>query len=228
MFTFRPDDPADPADPVSRTERRSQRRRSADRKRLVIAGGAVGATGLAVIVAMLLSSSPASVDHALPAPTAPAAASSAETAPSAPPSGEPSASADGPSPTRSSARPSPTASARPTTAATVAAPPAPPTTTAPTSAPPSSSAPVRTLRWKDTGPDVTQMQLLLMRASCDRIGPLDRDLAAPGQPGFGRWTEDVLSSFQRRNRSQLKNITLGVYDPQTRAVLEAAAQNPDC
>ncbi|MGW4381581.1 peptidoglycan-binding domain-containing protein [Kitasatospora sp. NPDC004531] len=219
MFNFHEDEPAGPA---GRTERRAQRRRSADRKRLVIAGGAVGVTALAVILAMLLSASPDSVDHALPAPTG--LAPSPETTPSAPPSTEPSASADSPSPTRVSARPSQTVTARPTTAPTTPAAQAPPTV-APTTAQPSSSAPSRTLQRNDTGPEVTQLQHLLVTALCYPPNWLKGDLTRDGDPGFGLATQSLLSEFQRR--SGLKN-TKGVYDERTRAALEAAAQNPDC
>ncbi|MFJ5923924.1 hypothetical protein ACIQF6_15135 [Kitasatospora sp. NPDC092948] len=230
MFRFHDDD--EPHGPVSRTERREQQRRSADRKRLVIAGGAVGVTALAVSLAMVLSSSPDSTDRALPAPTAPAVASSAESTPSAPPSADPSpdaseSSAD-PSPTRTSARPSPTVTTQP-----AAAPPAPATTPpAPTSAPPAGPSPSpstgRTLRLNDTGPEVVQLQRLLAAATCRPTGWLD-ERSLSGQPLFGLRTQSALASFQRQNRSQLKGpVDLGVYDPQTQALLQSAAQNPDC
>ncbi|KDN85772.1 hypothetical protein [Kitasatospora cheerisanensis] len=117
MFSFHGDDEAAP---VSRAERRSQRRQSADRKRLVIAGGAVGVTALGASLAMLLSSSPTKVDKALPAPTAPAVVSSASATPSAPPSADasPDASATtaGPSPVRTTARPTQTVTTHPAAA----------------------------------------------------------------------------------------------------------------
>ncbi|MFD8479784.1 hypothetical protein [Kitasatospora sp. NPDC059673] len=228
MFSFHEDESAAP---VSRTERRSQRRRSADRKRLVIAGGAVGVTALAVSMAMLLSSSPDSVDHALPAPTGPAVASSAATTPSAPPSAEASpdasASADSPSPTRSSARPSQSVATKPATAPTTA--PAEPTSAPPTgpSSSPSPSA-NRTLRRNDTGPDVVQLQHLLMKASCMPVNWLDGDITDKYQPGFGAQTQNALMNFQWKYRGKLKGIEPGVYDPQTQALLQEMAQNPKC
>ncbi|MFI9783869.1 hypothetical protein ACIHEI_10235 [Kitasatospora sp. NPDC051984] len=223
LFGFHEDESAAP---VSRTERRSQRRRSADRKRLVIAGGAVGVTALAVSMAMLLSSSPDSVDHALPAPTGPAVASSAPSAPSESPSGEasPDASAS-PSPTRTSARPTQAVTTKPAAAPTTA--PAEPTSAPPTTQPPSPT-PSRTLRRDDTGPDVVQLQRLLTKASCLPAGWLDQDRTKTGQLGFGPLTQNTLTYFQKQNRNQLKGVTPGVYDPQTQAVLEAAAQNPSC
>ncbi|MFF0293869.1 hypothetical protein ACFYST_10880 [Kitasatospora sp. NPDC004614] len=228
LFGFHDDESAAP---VSRTERRSQRRRSADRKRLVIAGGAVGVTALAVSMAMLLSSSPDSVDHALPAPTGPGVASSAATTPSAPPSGEASpdasASADSPSPTRSSARPSQSVATKPATAPTTA-PPEP--TSAPPTSPSSSPSPSanRTLRRNDTGPDVVQLQHLLMKAACMPVNWLDGDITDKYQPGFGAQTQSALMNFQWKYRSKLKGIEPGVYDPQTQALLQEMAQNPKC
>ncbi|PJN26923.1 peptidoglycan-binding domain-containing protein [Kitasatospora sp. CB02891] len=229
MFSFHDDESAAP---VSRAERRSQRRRSADRKRLVIAGGAVGVTALGASLAMLLSSSPSTVDNALPVPSGPAVASSAEGTPSALPSVEASpdasASANSPSPTRTSARPSqPVISTQPMAAPVTTA----PATNSPSASPtaqPSSSAPIRTLRRNDTGPDVVQLQRLLMAVGCNRIGDLDRDRTSSNQVGFGFWTETALAGFQQQNRSTLKGIERGVYDPQTRALLESMAQNPNC
>ncbi|MFF0391403.1 peptidoglycan-binding protein [Kitasatospora sp. NPDC004615] len=228
LFGFHDDESAAP---VSRTERRSQRRRSADRKRLVIAGGAVGVTALAVSMAMLLSSSPDSVDHALPAPTGPGVASSAATTPSAPSSGEASpdasASADSPSPTRSSARPSQSVATKPAAAPTTA-PPEP--TSAPPASPSSSPSPSanRTLRRNDTGPDVVQLQHLLMKAACMPVNWLDGDITDKYQTGFGAQTQSALMNFQWKYRSKLKGIEPGVYDPQTQALLQEVAQNPKC
>ncbi|MFD8598874.1 hypothetical protein ACFV1L_28115 [Kitasatospora sp. NPDC059646] len=228
MFAFRGDDEAAP---VSRADRRSQRRQSADRKRLVIAGGAVGVTALGASLAMLLSSSPTKVDKALPAPTAPSVVSSASATPSAPPSTDasPTASATtaGPSPVRTTARPTQTVTTHPAVTPTTAAPPAP------TSAPPTqpSSPPAfRTLRLNDTGPEVTQLQRLLMAYRCDMIGPLDTDRTNtdPRRPGFGSWTQSVLSTFQIDNRKSLPGVQRGVYDQQTQALLQTLAQNPDC
>ncbi|OKJ10280.1 peptidoglycan-binding domain-containing protein [Kitasatospora sp. CB01950] len=224
MFGFHDEESAAP---VSRTERRSQRRRSADRKRLVIAGGAVGVTALAASLAMLLSSSPSSTDHALPAPTGPAVASTAESTPSAEASPDATASSAAPSPTRSSARPSQTVVTQPA-AAPVATAPATDSPSAPPTTQPPSSTPSRTLQRDDTGPDVVQLQRLLMTVGCNRIGDLTLDRASNNQLGFGYWTENALATFQQQNRNKLKNITKGVYDPQTRALLESMAQNPNC
>ncbi|MFJ8441953.1 peptidoglycan-binding domain-containing protein [Kitasatospora griseola] len=229
MFSFHDDESAAP---VSRAELRSQRRRSADRKRLVIAGGAVGVTALAASLAMLLSSSPSTVDNALPAPSGPAVASSAEGTPSAPPSTEASpdasASANSPSPTRTSARPSPAATqpaAAPTTVPT-SAPPRP--TSATPSTQPSSSAPSVTLRLGDTGPDVVRLQQLLTAANCLPAGRLANDRTPSGPPGFGNRTRDAVILFQSRYIDRLGSITFGVDDPKTQVLLETVAQNPDC
>ncbi|KDN85773.1 hypothetical protein [Kitasatospora cheerisanensis] len=82
----------------------------------------------------------------------------------------------------------------------------------------------------DTGPEVTQLQRLLMAYNCNLIGQLDTDRTGdiPSRPGFGYWTQSVLSSFQRENRKRLPGTTQGVYDQQTQALLQAEAQNPDC
>ncbi|MEV7212586.1 hypothetical protein AB0O31_05795 [Kitasatospora cineracea] len=227
MFTFREDGTEGP---VSRADRREQRRQTADRRRLVIAGGAVGVTALGATLAMLLSSSSTPVNKALPAPTGPAVSSPAEVSPSptdTAPAAESSApAAESPSPTRTTARP--------TQAVTTKA-VAPPATEAPsppnspsagrTTTPPASSG--ATLRLNDTGPDVAQMQQLLMAVNCNRIGPLDSDRTSNNQLGFGYWTQSVLAGFQRKNRA-LKGVDLGVYDPQTRSALQDAAQHADC
>ncbi|WP_282205605.1 hypothetical protein [Kitasatospora fiedleri] len=224
MFTFR-EDGAD--GPISRADHRERRRQSADRRRLVIAGGAVGVTALGASLAMLLSSSPSPVDNALPAPTAPAVVSSADPAPDPAPSGtaSPEPSAGSPSPTRTKARPSQTATSKAAAAPTAEAPSA---SSSPspdrTSQSPSAAA---TLRLDDTGPDVTQMQRLLMTVNCNRIGQLDSDRTSGNQPGFGYWTQSVLAVFQHKER-KLKGVALGVYDPQTRSALQEAAKAPDC
>ncbi|MEV4559793.1 peptidoglycan-binding protein [Kitasatospora sp. NPDC049285] len=216
MFTFR-DESATAA--LSRSERRELRQQSADRRRLVIAGGAVGLAALGASLAMLLSSSPAPVDNALPAPTGPAPTSPADPSPSQAPSSESAA-----SPSASSASPSRT-SARPTQATTKAAAPpaqtsaAPPSSAAPSSAAPSSSAPPAVLKRGDSGPEVVKMQRLLMAAYCNNIGPLD------SEPNFGYWTESTLARFQRSHKIKGED---NVYGPNTRIALEAAAANPDC
>ncbi|MEU3493991.1 peptidoglycan-binding domain-containing protein [Kitasatospora cineracea] len=227
MFTFREDGAEGP---VSRADRREQRRQTADRRRLVIAGGAVGVTALGATLAMLLSSSSTTVDKALPAPTGPAVSSPAEVSPSptdTAPAAESSApAAESPSPTRTTARPTQAVTTKAVAPPTTEAPSPPGSPSASRTATPSAT-PGATLRLNDTGPDVAQMQQLLMAVNCDRIGPLDSDRTSSNQPGFGYWTQSVLASFQRRNRA-LKGVDLGVYDPQTRSALQDAAQHPDC
>ncbi|MFJ4678481.1 hypothetical protein [Kitasatospora sp. NPDC088783] len=239
MFTFR-EDGAD--GPVSRADHRERRRQSADRRRLVIAGGAVGVTALAVSLAMLLSSSPSTVDNALPAPTAPATVSSADPAPAPAPSetASPEPSAGSPSPTRTKARPSQTAtSSAPAADAPATSDPAPPaaapspspsTSASRSSAQPSSSAATRALKIGDSGPEVTQMQRLLMTARCNLIGNLYVDQTPDGRPGFGNWTQFVLTDFQssQQRAKKLKNFQPGVYDAPTQVALQAAAKTPDC
>ncbi len=227
MFTFREDGAEGP---VSRADRREQRRQSADRRRLVIAGGAVGVTALGATLAMLLSSSSTTVDKALPAPTGPAVSSPAEVSPSptgTAPAAESSApAAESPSPTRTTARPTQSVTSKAVAPPTTEAPSPPSSPSASrTTTPPASAA--ATLRLNDTGPDVAQMQQLLMAVNCDRIGPLDSDRTSSNQLGFGYWTQSVLASFQRKNRT-LKGVDLGVYDPQTRSALQDAAQHTDC
>ncbi|WP_033218222.1 hypothetical protein [Kitasatospora phosalacinea] len=232
MFTFREDGAEGP---VSRADRRERRRQSADRRRLVIAGGAVGVTALGASLAMLLSSSPAKVDNALPAPTGPAVSSPAEVSPSptAPaPATETSAPAQptgSASPTRTTARPTQAVTSKAAAAPTGEAPPAPSTPAAPsTTAQPSASGKV--LKFGDTGPEVTQMQQALMAYRCDRIGPLTIDRTRSGQQGFGDWTRQVLSGVQHDLFGDAKPRPYqdGVYDAATQAALAQTPRGASC
>ncbi|MFE1319373.1 hypothetical protein [Kitasatospora phosalacinea] len=228
MFTFREDD----ADgPVSRADRRERRRQSADRRRLVIAGGAVGVTALGASLAMLLSSSPAKVDNALPAPTGPAVSSPAEVSPDPTgpaPTAESSAPAaeESPSPTRTTARPTQAVTTKAAAAPTAEAPPAPSTPTAP-SAP---AAAGTVLKFGDTGPEVTQMQQALMAYRCNRIGPLTMDRTRNNQPGFGDWTRQVLEGVQEDlfGEGKPRQYQDGVYDAATQTALAQTPRSPDC
>ncbi|MFF4338410.1 hypothetical protein ACFY00_00565 [Kitasatospora sp. NPDC001540] len=230
MFTFREDD----ADgPVSRADRRERRRQSADRRRLVIAGGAVGVTALGASLAMLLSSSPSKVDHALPAPTGPAVSSPTEVSPDPTgpaPSAVSSAPAaqESPSPSRTKARPTQAVTTKAAAPPSSEAPAAPSSPTAPSSTPPPTG---KALKFGDTGPEVTQMQQALMAYRCNRIGPLTIDRTRSGQLGFGDWTRQVLQGVQQdlfgdsKPRQQYQD---GVYDAATQAALARTPRSPDC
>jgi len=233
MFTFREDDDADP---VSRADRREQRRQSADRRRLVIAGGAVGVTALGVALAMMVSSGgPTKVDNTLPAPTGPAVTAPAEVTPSPAgpsPTAESSAPAspeESPSPTRSTSRPTQAVTSKAAAAPTAEAPPAPSSPAAAQSSTPPPSA-GKVLKFGDTGPEVTQMQQALMAYRCDRIGPLTIDRTRSGQVGFGDWTRQVLSGVQHDlfGDGKPKQYQDGVYDAATQAALAATPRGTDC
>ncbi|GAA2114560.1 hypothetical protein GCM10009759_58940 [Kitasatospora saccharophila] len=235
MFTFR-EDGAD--DPVSRADRREQRRQSADRRRLVIAGGAVGVTALGVALAMLLSSGgPAKVDDALPAPSGPAVTSPAEVTPTpaeptpAAETSAPAEPAESASPTRSTARPTQTTTTKAAAAPTTEAPPAPSTPAAPTteSTPPPPTT-GKVLKFGDTGPEVTQMQQALMAYRCNQIGALTMDRTRSNQPGFGDWTRQVLSGVQRDlfGDGKPRQYQDGVYDAATQTALAQTPQGRNC
>ncbi|MFJ5232269.1 hypothetical protein ACIQBJ_20535 [Kitasatospora sp. NPDC088391] len=225
MFTFREEGPEEP---VSRADRRERRRQSADRKRLVIAGGAVGVTALGASLAMLLASSPTTVDNALPAPTGPAVSAPAEIAPDpSATSAAPSQSTPSPSPSRSTARPTQSAG-KP---ALAPSPPAAPSTPPPSSVPPSPAPTAgRVLKFGDTGPEVTAMQQKIMTYWCNRIGPLTLDTTRSGQTGFGDWTRQRLSDLQHdlfddaRPAVQYKD---GVYDAVTQLALLQTPVSPN-
>ncbi|RKE18892.1 hypothetical protein [Streptomyces sp. TLI_171] len=227
MFTFREDGSGAP---LSRTGRREQRKQSADRKRLVIAGGAVGVTALGASLAMLLSSSPTPVDNALPAPTGPVVSSPVE------PSPDPSNQVTDASPAPATGSASPTrTTARPSQAVTTKGAVAPSTPTAPSSpgtpsAAQSSAAPAKELKFGDTGPEVTQMQQALMAFRCNRIGPLTMDRTRTNQLGFGDWTRQVLQSVQSELRKSklLRDYQDGVYDEATQAALRQTPTSADC
>ncbi|MFJ1758096.1 hypothetical protein [Kitasatospora sp. NPDC088134] len=225
MFTFREEEAEGP---VSRADRRERRKQSADRKRLVIAGGAVGVTALGASLAMLLSSSPTKVDNALPAPTGPAVSSPVQVTP------DPSATSVAPAPSTPPPSPSRT-TARPTQAVSKPAvapspPPAPSSPAAPSPSPSAAPTAGRVLKFGDTGPEVTAMQQKIMTYWCNRIGPLTMDTTRSGQPGFGDWTRQRLSDLQHdlfdgaKPAVQYKD---GVYDAVTQLALLQTPQSPN-
>ncbi|MEU1848731.1 peptidoglycan-binding domain-containing protein [Streptomyces sp. NPDC019990] len=204
------------------------------RRRIVLLAAAAGAC-VAVVTAAgyatgLFSYQAPSRDTALPestragvpdvpassaAPT-PSAASvpatpSAPAAPPPSPTATPSASAS-PSPSAPSASPSPSRSATPS------APPASATASGPEQAPPDNSRENKgptTLRLGDRGPEVSELQLRLRQ-----VRLFDED--ADGT--FDDRLEEAVRTYQWSRGIQRDD--LGVYDPETRAMLESETEEP--
>ncbi|WP_035849642.1 peptidoglycan-binding domain-containing protein [Kitasatospora azatica] len=202
---------------------RAAARKTKHRRQGLIAAAGAGVVLLGVSLAFAVSPGADSNRQALPVlPTG---------APEPTPSSQPSSAAASASP--ASARPAssaPATSARPTTAApkpkpsptTAAAPPPPsasptppaPTTQAPpTSAPPSPSpspsATPRTLQYKDTGPDVANLQEQLFAVGC-----FDSNFTSGT---YDKATRQAVGNFQ--NWNALWQEPWGVYTPATRTAL---------
>jgi len=189
MFAFH-DEPA-PA-PGSRAKRRERRQESANRRRLVIVGAAVGLAAVGAGLAFALT--PGSSDHsdsALPAPTGPALPSAADPFPSTDPTGSSSGTATG-SPSAGRTTKPATASKAPA-APTAAAPTSPASATASRSpsASASASTAVRDLRRGDEGADVSAVQAQLAEALFWRY---DSSLVTGS---FDKRTEQAVRYFQQ-------------------------------
>jgi hypothetical protein len=198
----------------------SPRRGPGARRLLPVLVGAVALVALGTVAAALgVFPGSGETDTALPGPKpAPSTASAPTAAPPAAPtaasSGSPSAS---PSKSASpSASPSPSKSASPSASPSASRSPAPPSSPTPTPSRSAGSAPPapaqgRTLRYGDSGAEVTKLQQLL---------------AAQGlyegkvHGKFDRWTENAVSEFQYYN--DIYDDGWGVYGPATRQALESA------
>ncbi|MEU1423735.1 peptidoglycan-binding protein [Kitasatospora sp. NPDC005751] len=155
-------------------------------------------------------------------PTAAATPSRSRTVPATPssaPALAPPATVPGPTAGRPTTAGAPAPVSTPSTPAAAPTPPVAPAPTASPSAP--TPPPARPLRRGDSGPEVTALQRLLIRAGCTP------------EPGFvqGRFdavTERMLTGFQQAAGIRGDERSFSVFGDRTRAALEQPAAGPRC